>query len=70
MSGSLAPRHHVREYRALEAGDIYRDFDTWERMCELVGWPEAFTGGADGNGSRNSERYTRRDEHCAPACCS
>jgi hypothetical protein len=32
----------VREYRELEAGD--RDYDTWDRICKLYGWPQTFVG--------------------------
>jgi predicted transcriptional regulator len=30
------------ECRALEAGDAFPDFDTWDRICELFGWPQTF----------------------------
>jgi hypothetical protein len=29
----------VREYRELEAGERFPDPVTWERMCQLFGWP-------------------------------
>jgi hypothetical protein len=32
----------VREYRELEAGDVFPDVDTWDRICELYGWPQPF----------------------------
>jgi hypothetical protein len=32
----------VREYRELEAGTTWPSFDTWDRMCELYGWPQTF----------------------------
>ena len=34
----------VREYRELEAGERFPDFDTWRRLCELYGWPQTFVG--------------------------
>jgi hypothetical protein len=27
------------EYRALEAGDLWIDYDLYERIVELCGWP-------------------------------
>jgi hypothetical protein len=30
------------ECRALEAGDAFPDFETWDRICELYGWPQTF----------------------------
>jgi predicted transcriptional regulator len=30
------------ECRALEAGDAFPDFDTWDRICKLYGWPQTF----------------------------
>jgi hypothetical protein len=33
----------VREYREIEAGEVFPDFKTWERMCALFGWPRSFT---------------------------
>jgi hypothetical protein len=32
----------VREYREMEAGDRVPEFDTWDRLCELYGWPRSF----------------------------
>ncbi len=33
----------VREYRALEDGKaMVHDYDTWQAMCDLFGWPQAF----------------------------
>ncbi len=34
----------VREYRALEVGDVFPDVATWDRICELCGWPQTFVG--------------------------
>lgn len=31
-------------YRALEAGEAIPDFETWDRMCKLFGWPQMFVG--------------------------
>jgi transcriptional regulator with XRE-family HTH domain len=28
-----------QEYRELEAGKRSPDFDTWDRICKLYGWP-------------------------------
>jgi hypothetical protein len=36
----------IREYQGLEAGERVPDFDTWERICKLYGWPRSFLGGA------------------------
>jgi hypothetical protein len=34
----------VREYREIEAGEAYPDFDTWRRrMCDVFNWPLAFS---------------------------
>ena len=45
--GQVAWRLGVKpqEYRALEAGDAVPDFDTWDRICKLYGWPQTFMGG-------------------------
>ena len=32
----------VREYREIEAGTKPPDWDTYERVCELFGWPRSF----------------------------
>ena len=29
------------KYRAIEAGTTWPDFDTWDRMCKLFGWPQS-----------------------------
>jgi predicted transcriptional regulator len=34
----------VREYRELEAGQRSPTFETWNRICELYGWPQTFVG--------------------------
>ena len=34
----------VREYRELEAGAKPPDYDTYDRICELFGWPRSFVG--------------------------
>jgi transcriptional regulator with XRE-family HTH domain len=31
-----------QEYRELEAGTRSPDFDTWDRICKLYGWPQTF----------------------------
>jgi DNA-binding XRE family transcriptional regulator len=36
-----------REYRELEAGKRFPNFQTWNRMCKLFGWPQMFETGAD-----------------------
>jgi hypothetical protein len=33
-----------REYRELEAGERTPDFETWDRICKLYGWPQTFIG--------------------------
>jgi hypothetical protein len=33
------------EYRGLEAGDAVPDFDSWDRICKLYGWPQTFVRG-------------------------
>ena len=35
----------VREYREMEAGERSPDFQTWDRICKLFGWPQTFVGG-------------------------
>ena len=32
----------VREYRELEAGMKPPDWDTYDRICKLFGWPRSF----------------------------
>jgi Helix-turn-helix domain len=32
----------VREYREIEAGDRSPNFETWDRICKLYGWPQTF----------------------------
>jgi hypothetical protein len=32
----------VREYRSFEAGERWPDFETWDRICKLYGWPQTF----------------------------
>ena len=32
----------VREYREIEAGDRTPRLGTYERICELYGWPQTF----------------------------
>jgi helix-turn-helix protein len=32
----------VREYRELVDGEAWPDFETWDRMCRLFGWPQTF----------------------------
>jgi hypothetical protein len=38
----------VREYREMEAGDRVPDFEVWDRLCGLYGWPRTFVGSARG----------------------
>jgi transcriptional regulator with XRE-family HTH domain len=42
--GQVAWRLGVKpqEYRQLEAGSRYPDFETWDRICKLYGWPQTF----------------------------
>ena len=41
----------IREYRELEAGTRMPDWETFDRICTLYGWPQTFavtgTRGAD-----------------------
>jgi transcriptional regulator with XRE-family HTH domain len=30
------------EYDKLEAGELWPSFDTYDRICKLFGWPQAF----------------------------
>jgi hypothetical protein len=32
----------VREYRGLEEASAIHDFETWDRICKLYGWPQTF----------------------------
>jgi predicted transcriptional regulator len=32
----------ARENRELEAGDRSPNFETWDRICRLFGWPQTF----------------------------
>jgi hypothetical protein len=32
----------VRQYPELEDGEVYPDFETWDRICKLYGWPQTF----------------------------
>jgi DNA-binding XRE family transcriptional regulator len=32
-----------REYVAIESGDSWPDFDTYDRICKLLGWPQSFS---------------------------
>jgi hypothetical protein len=32
----------IREYRSFQAGEPWPDFETWDRICELYGWPQTF----------------------------
>jgi DNA-binding XRE family transcriptional regulator len=43
-SGQVAWRLGVKpqEYRELEAGKRMPDFETWDRICKLFGWPQTF----------------------------
>jgi DNA-binding XRE family transcriptional regulator len=35
----------IREYRELEAGASWPNWETWDRICELYGWPQTFATG-------------------------
>ncbi len=35
----------VREYREIEAGDRWPNGETFNRICELYGWPQTFASG-------------------------
>ena len=32
----------VSQYREIEAGDRSPSFETWDRICNLYGWPQTF----------------------------
>ena len=34
-----------REYRELELGKGSPNFETWDRICKLFGWPQTFGSG-------------------------
>jgi transcriptional regulator with XRE-family HTH domain len=44
--GQVAWRLDVKpqKYRELEAGERFPDFETWDRICKLYGWPQTFIG--------------------------
>ena len=42
----------VREYRELEAGERWPNGETFNRICELYGWPQTFVGEAGAVPSR------------------
>lgn len=53
----------VREYRELEAGARSPSFETWDRICKLVGWAQTFVGTRRGNDDlsmANPARVRRR----------
>jgi ribosome-binding protein aMBF1 (putative translation factor) len=31
-----------RRLRDMEAGEVWPDFETYERICELFGWPQSY----------------------------
>ena len=37
-------RSHVREYRELEAGTRSPNWETFDRICKVYGWPQTFVG--------------------------
>ena len=32
----------IREYREIEAGERSQNFEIWDRICKLFGWPQTF----------------------------
>jgi DNA-binding XRE family transcriptional regulator len=34
----------VREYREIEAGERWPNWETFNRICKLFGWPQPFVG--------------------------
>jgi predicted transcriptional regulator len=32
----------LKEYRELKVGTCWLSFDTYDRICKLFGWPQAF----------------------------
>jgi hypothetical protein len=43
-AGGMALGVSVQEYREIEAGERWPDWDTFHRICELYGCPQAFVG--------------------------
>jgi hypothetical protein len=39
----------VQHYRKLEAGERFTEFETWDRICKLYGWPQTFVGEPKGS---------------------
>jgi hypothetical protein len=54
VRGQVAWRLGVspRKYRELEAGDCSPDFETYDRICKLYGWPQTFVAVAGRNDPR------------------
>jgi hypothetical protein len=38
----------IRRYRELVEGDAWPDWETWDRICKLYGWPQTFSDGSHG----------------------
>jgi DNA-binding XRE family transcriptional regulator len=38
----------VREYRKIEAGESWPNWETFHRICVLFGWPETFARSGEG----------------------
>jgi DNA-binding XRE family transcriptional regulator len=32
----------IRTYREIEAGERWSNWETWDRICKLYGWPQTF----------------------------
>jgi transcriptional regulator with XRE-family HTH domain len=46
MSEAQAARRFgvtLRAYREIEAGERFLEFDTYDAICKLFGWPQSFT---------------------------
>jgi hypothetical protein len=46
----VAARSELREYRELEAGARSPNWETFDRICKLYGWPQTFVGQDSGLG--------------------
>ena len=34
---------NVRTYREFEVGELLPNFETWDRICKTLGWPQTST---------------------------
>ena len=61
-AGGMATRHHRAGYQEVEAGERWPNGETFNRICELYGWPQSFVGaaGLDRQGPRPLASRSRR----------